>query len=211
MTCIAAAIKGNDVCIGGDAVSLSRDANVRIGIHGKVFRVGEFLIGASGTLRTHQLMRYVFEPPQVQDDLASYMVKEFIPALRELMKENGGEFTTSSNTIEMDARYLVGVRGHLFTIDGGYGVLESRAPYAAIGCADQEALAAMLIANRLLDAHVSAQAIVENGLLAAAEFDSSIRPPFTIMTLTESDWSDVGSVLSKSNGDAKVVDTFAKV
>lgn len=199
MTCIAGAVKNGEVCIGGDAVSLSRDANVRISTTGKVFRVGEFLIGASGTLRTNQIMRHLFQPPPIEGDLMAYMVKDFVPPLRELMKEGGGEFTTSSNTIEMDARYIIGVRGELFTMDGGYGVLHSRAPYCAVGCADQEALAAMFTANRLLDAHVSAHAIVENGLLAAAEFDTSIRPPFTIMTLTKNDWLDDGSLILNLN------------
>jgi hypothetical protein len=185
MTCIAGAVINGELCIGGDAVSVSRDANVRIGIAGKVFRLDEFLIGGSGTVRAGQLMRYVLQPPPLppaEDDLMPYMVTEFASAVRTLMKEGGTEFTTSSNTVEMDGRYLVGVRGRLFSIDGGYGVFESLAPYAAVGCADQEALAAMYTAYSLLKDPL-AEDIVNRGLLAAAELDTSIRPPFTIMTL----------------------------
>jgi hypothetical protein len=184
MTCIAGAVINREICIGGDAVSISRDANVRIGIAGKVFRLDEFLIGGSGTVRAGQLMRYVLQPPPLPqgEDLMAYMVTEFAPAVRTLMKEGGTEFTTSSNTVEMDGRYLVGVRGHLFSIDGGYGVFEPCTPYAAIGCADQEALAAMYTAYSLLKDPL-AEDIVNRGLLAAAGLDTSIRPPFTIMTL----------------------------
>lgn len=201
MTCIAGAIKDGEVCIGGDAVSVHRDSAARIGADSKVFRVGEFLIGSSGTVRCQQIIRYLFEPLPIDGDLTAYMVREFVPALRNLIKENGGEVKTSSGTEEMDARYLIGVRGRLFEIDSGYGVFESKSFYAAVGCADQEALAAMFTAARLLDINVSARAIVENGLLAAAQFDTSIRPPFTILTLARTDWHGTEVAAHKSNGE----------
>lgn len=202
MTCIAGAVKNGEICIGGDAISLSRDQNVRVGTAGKVFRVGELLIGASGTIRTNQIIRYLFDPPPVDGDLFAYMVRGVVPVLREIMKENGAEYTTSSNTVEMVGRYLIGLRGRLFFVDGGYGVFESRDPYAAVGCADQEALAGMFTAFRL-DANASAQEIVESGLLAAAELDINIRPPFTVLALTESDWLCPRLSAGKSNGEFK--------
>lgn len=201
MTCIAGAIRHGEVCIGGDAVSLKGSQAARVGTEGKVFRVGEFLIGSAGTVRAHQLIRYLFNPPPIENEVISYMVQRFIPVLRELMKENGEECDSKDGKREMDARFLIGVRGRLFEIDPGYGVFECKAPYAAIGCADQEALAAMYVANRLLDQYVSAQAIVENGLLAAAEFDTSIRPPFTMMMLREDDWKDAEFTIAKPNGE----------
>lgn len=211
MTCIAGAVKHGEVCIGGDAISVHGNSAARVGADGKVFRVGELLIGSSGTVRCQQIIRYLFEPAPINGDLTAYMVREFVPALRHSIKEHGGEVKGDSGGEQMDARYLVGVRGRLYEIDSGYGCFESRAFYAAVGCADQEALAAMFTAARLLDVNVSARTIVEHGLLAAAEFDTTIRSPFTAITLTESDWLDVGAVLSKSNGDTKVVDTFTKV
>lgn len=205
MTCIAGAIKDGDVCIGGDAVSVHRDSAARVGADGKVFRVGEFLIGSSGTVRCKQIIQYLFEPAPIAGDLTAYMVRGFVPALRTLIKENGGEVKTSSGTEEMDARYLIGVRGRLFEIDSGYGVFESRAFYAAVGCADQEALAGMFTAARLLDLNVSPRVIVENGLYAAAEFDTSIRPPFAILTLAQADWRGAEIVTRKSNGEYESV------
>lgn len=182
MTCIAGAIKDGEVWIGGDTVSISRNDQVRMGARSKVFIVGEFLIGSSGTVRTQQIAQYLFDPPKPDGDLVAYMVKSFAVTLRATMKENGGEEIVNDN-LEMDARLLVGVRGRVFTVDSGYGVFEAVANYAAVGCADQEALAAMFTANRILDEHVSGEAIVKHGLLAAAEFDSNIRPPFTILKL----------------------------
>lgn len=183
MTCIAGAIKGTEVWIGGDAVSTSREDCVRLSARPKVFQMGEFLVGLSGTTRAQQIVQFLFEPPQIEGDLVAYIVKLFAPALRAAMKDNGGEVTTSSSTVEMDAQLLIGVRNRLFAIDGGYGVFEPRANYAAVGCADQEALAAMFTVNALLAGDASGEDIVRRGLLAAAEFDSNIRPPFTILKL----------------------------
>jgi ATP-dependent protease HslVU (ClpYQ) peptidase subunit len=182
MTCIAGAVINGELCIGGDAVSVHGNSAARVGSHGKVFRVGEFLVGSSGTVRCQQVIRYLLEPPPIEEDLTAYLVKRFVPVLREAMKDNGGECKAQSGNDEMDARYLVGLRGRLFEIDSGYGVFESLAPYAAVGCADQEALAAMFTAYSLLKDPL-AEDIVNRGLLAAAEFDTSVRPPFTVVTI----------------------------
>jgi ATP-dependent protease HslVU (ClpYQ) peptidase subunit len=182
VTCIAGAVINGELCIGGDAVSIQGDSNVRISAEGKVFRLGEFLIGSSGTMHMRQVMTYLYEPPAIKGDLTAYMVRHFIPRLRGMMKEHGCEEQTSNGTTEMEGQYLIGVRGRLFSIDGGYGLFQPRLPYAAIGCAAQEALAAMFTAYSLLKDPL-AEDIVNRGLLAAAEFDTSVRPPFTVTTI----------------------------
>lgn len=184
MTCIAGAIKGDEVWIGGDAVAVHYGNAARVSTQAKVFQVGEFLIGSSGTLRVQQIIRYLFTPPAIEADLVTYMVRVFVPALRTVIKENGGEITDSNGNSQLDGRYLVGVRGRLFEIDSSYAVFEAKANYAAVGCADQEALAAMFTATSLLAGDIEPRQIVERGLLAAVEFDTSIRPPFTILKLS---------------------------
>lgn len=184
MTCIAGAISGNEVWIGGDAVCTQDYSAARVSTQAKVFQVGEFLIGSSGTLRVQQIIRYLFVPPPVEMDLMSYMVKVFVPALKGVIQENGGETKDPNGNSILDGRYLIGVRGRLFEVDSSYAVFEAKTNYASIGCADQEALAAMFTATSLLGGDISPQKIVERGLLAAVEFDTSIRPPFTILKLT---------------------------
>ncbi len=185
MTCIAGAIKGSEVWIGADAVSVHGESAARVSTQPKVFQVGEFLVGSSGTLRIQQIIRYMFTPPAIEADIVSYMVKVFVPALRSAIKENGGEFLDSNGNSQLDGRYLIGVRGRLFEIDSSYAVFEAKANYAAVGCADQEALSAMFTATSLMAADITPDKIVERGLLAAVEFDTSIRPPFTILKLSQ--------------------------
>lgn len=182
MTCIAGAIINGELCIGGDAVSIQGDSNVRMSVEPKVFRLGEFLIGASGTTRTRQIVSYLYEPSPIEGELLTYMVRSFVPGLRALMKEQGGEAERDDKTTEMNAEFIIAVRGQLFSIDGGYGLFEPKLPYVAIGCARQEALAAMYTACSLLKDPL-AEDIVNRGLLAAAELDTSVRPPFTVITI----------------------------
>jgi ATP-dependent protease HslVU (ClpYQ) peptidase subunit len=117
------------------------------------------------------------------------------------MKDNGGEVKTQSGTEEQDARFLIAVRGRLFEVDSGYGVFESRVPYAAVGSADQEALAAMFTASSIM-VDASAEDIVRYGLLAAVEFDTNIRPPFTILSLAQQGvWQGAEIYQQKPNGE----------
>src|ERR1051326_1833584 len=184
MTCIAGAIKGTEVWIGADAVSVHGDSSARVSTQPKVFQVGEFLIGSSGTLRIQQIFRYMFTPPAIKSDIVAYMVKVFVPALRSAIKDNGGEFIDANGNAQLDGRYLIGVRGRLFEIDSSYAVFEAKAPYAAVGSADQEALSAMFTATSLMAGDITPKQIVERGLLAAVEFDTGIRQPFTILKLS---------------------------
>lgn len=182
MTCIAAAVdKDGTIWMGSDAVSCRDDA-IRLGTRSKIFERGEFLMGSSGTLRVGQILQYLFEPPPIKGDLDAYMVT-FANDLRVAIKEHGAEFETGNKTIEADGSFIIGVRGRLFALDGGYGIFSPRNAYCAIGCADQEALAAMFTVKSLFPDSYSGEQMVRWGLEAAAELDVNIRPPFTVMSL----------------------------
>ncbi len=193
MTVVAAAIDRDGVIfMGADGMSVSGQYGARPGTRSKVFRVGEFIVGACGTVNIGQSIELLFEPPLIEGDLYRYIVARFAPALRELMKSRGGEIKNQNGADELDARVLVGVRGRLFMIDGGYGAIESIHRFAAVGCADQEALAAMFTAKQIVP-EMPARDVVQHGLEAAAEFDLAIRGPFTV----------IGSE-DKANGETQV-------
>jgi ATP-dependent protease HslVU (ClpYQ) peptidase subunit len=182
MTCIAAAIdQDGAIFMGSDAVA-SRDSAIRLGSRSKIFERDGFLMGSSGTLRLGQILEFLFEPPAVETNLDGYIVR-FSNALRESVREHGGECETDAKTTEANGSFIVGIRGRLFCIDGGYGAFSPLAPYCAIGCADQEALAAMFTVVSLFPDSYSAEQVVRRGLEAAAELDVNIRPPFTILKL----------------------------
>lgn len=186
MTCIASAIDNDGtIWMGGDAGVNCDSASLESGLP-KVFIKDEFIIGVTGTSRVSQLIRYVFEPPAINNaDLRCYFVKDFVRVLRDCMKEHGGECKNQEDdgpeTI-MDGRVLVGCRGQLFQIDHGYGVTVTAAPFQAVGSAAVEARAAMFTA-KALSSEPDSEQLVHRALATAAEFDANVRPPFTILSL----------------------------
>lgn len=182
MTCIAAAVdRDGTIWMGSDGVSCRSDA-VRLNARSKVFQRGDFLMGATGTLRVGQILQYIFQPPPIKGDIDAYMVT-FANDLREAVKEHGGESETSLKTTEADGNFIVAVRGRLFEIDSGYGVFSPLNLYHAVGCADQEAIAAMFMVKSLFPDSYSGEQMVRWGLTTAAEFDLNIREPFSVMKL----------------------------
>lgn len=184
---IIAACKDNDgsIWMGADTVS-ARNQAARVSDAPKILRVGEMLIGSSGLLRAHQVVEHLIDCPAIllDSDPREWVIKEFVQLLRSAMKEYGGECKSNERDYEMDARLIVSLRGSLFEIDSGYGVFSPRVPYHAVGCADQEALAAMFTALALMP-KMHARAVVQCGLDAAAALDLNIRPPFEILCSEE--------------------------
>lgn len=183
VTVIAAAIDTDGtIFMGADGMSVQGQYGARPGTRSKVFCLGEFIVGSCGTVNIGQSIELLFEFPSLDEgELYHYMVSKFTPALRSLMKDRGGEIKNQAGQDELDARVLIGIRGRLFVVDGGYGVIEPAYPFAAVGCADQEALSAMFTAKKI-NPNLTAAEIVGYGLAAAEEFDLAIRGPFTILS-----------------------------
>jgi ATP-dependent protease HslVU (ClpYQ) peptidase subunit len=187
MTCIVGLIHDGKVWIGGDSGSFS-GYDVSIHPQGKVFKVGEFLMGGSGSTRMCQLLRYAFEPPAIDSykndgktetppDLQKYMVTTFVHTLRQCFKD-AGHAEVKDGHEEAYGYFLVGVRGRLFIVWSDYCVTEDDKPYAAIGCGSGYAL------GSLHGTDGKAPRIrVEKALKAAEAFSAGVRGPFTVLEL----------------------------
>lgn len=181
MTIIAACVdQDGAVWMGSDCVSIHRNADVKISSRSKVFRLGEMLIGGSGTTHCGQIIEHFITPGIIpaDSDPFEWLAREFIPILRTAMKTHGGEIS-KDGTLEMDIRLLIGLRSKLLEVDTGYGIVCHRSCFATIGCADKEAEASMLTALKL-NPEMHARMVVQLGLEAAAELEINIRPPFEI-------------------------------
>lgn len=99
----------------------------------KIFKNGEFLIGSAGYVRGLNLLEYVFEIPDIQgENITKYMVKDFIPALIKCCQENNF-YEKKNDRVENLQEILVGVRGHLYSITGGFEVSEVMNQYSTVG------------------------------------------------------------------------------
>lgn len=175
MTCIVGIAKNGRVTMGGDAAGVS-GLDITIRSDPKVFTNGEFLIGFTSSFRMGQIIRYVFEPPAItDDDLMAYMVRQFIPALRKVMKDEG--YSRIEANEETGGCFLVGVRGQLFDIDQDFQVGIPASGIAAVGCGSHYALGAL----HVMPASRSDITRVTQALEAADHYSAGVSRPFTVI------------------------------
>lgn len=179
MTCIAGFIHNGRAYVGADAcISRGDVETIRRGV--KLCRKGEFVIGCAGLTRVEQLVRHSLTLPERAPDEAidDYMVNRFAVALREMCRtHNVG--TYDDGTIEIEARFLVAWRDHLFEMGGNFSVLKVDDQIAAVGNGADPALGA-LYATR----HFNLDPIerLTDALLIAEHTRSGVRRPFTILS-----------------------------
>jgi ATP-dependent protease HslVU (ClpYQ) peptidase subunit len=179
MTCIAGVVHNGAVFIGADSAGVSgMDMTVRK--DRKVFRVGEMLIGCTTSFRMAQLLQFVFEPPKQEDgeDEMAYMVRRFIPAIRQLFKDGG--FARKDSDVESGGTFLVGYRGRLFCIFNDYQVSESMDGYDACGCGESYAKGVLFAT-----AGIDPRERLKIALHAAEAHSAGVRAPFYIESTKE--------------------------
>ena len=81
MTAVAGLVHEGRVHLAADSAMTAGWA-LTISAHPKVFRVGPYVIGTSGSPRVAQLMRYALDVPEPLGDLHKFMATVFIDAVR---------------------------------------------------------------------------------------------------------------------------------
>lgn len=185
MTCIVGLAKDGKVYLGGDSAGVAGlDLTVRK--DKKVFKNGEFVMGFTSSFRMGQILQYDFEPPSIDEFEANgkprtddvkmeYMVRKFVPALRQCFKEHG--YTKIDSNRESGGTFLVGFRGRLFAIQSDFQVAESVGDYQAVGCGEAYALGSLFTKNE-----DEPQARLETALKAAELFSGGVTAPFNFVS-----------------------------
>ncbi len=183
MTCVVGLIHRGKVYIGGDSAGVA-GLNIRARKDEKVFVTGEYAMGFSHSFRIGQVLTYDFEPPAIESEdegnLMRFMVKKFIPAIRTTLK-NAGMLNLTENVESMDAMFMVGVRGRLFTIASDLQVGETLDDFTAIGCGEEYALGSF---HTTEGSNMKPLARVEKALQAASRFSAGVCEPFNFVQTT---------------------------
>lgn len=177
MTCVVGLVHNEKVFIGVDSAAVSGWTR-RVTELRKVFRVGPFLIGYTTSFRMGQLLEHqLVVPPQTsqQSDM-SYMVNTFIESARKLFKDRG--FTQVEQNKEKGGQYLVGYKGHLYSIESDFQVGEMTDAYDAVGSGSDYALGAMAALAR-----VPPTKRIRRSLEIAAHFNMGVCPPYHIRSI----------------------------
>lgn len=178
MTCIIGLVDKGNVYIGGDSAGVA-GLSLSIRKDEKVFANGPFIFGFTTSFRMGQLLRYKFDPPKqtVNQDDITYMVTDFVDAIRKCFTDNGFGKMIDKTTNE-GGSFLVGYQGNLYTIESDFQVAMQAQGFDSVGCGSDIALGAMYAAKTKKPTER-----ITIALEAASTFSAGVAPPFKIIKL----------------------------
>lgn len=187
MTCIVALIHENKVLLGGDAAaSDDKSGLIFQRTDPKVFKVGQYGIGFVDSFRMGQILQYNWNPPKYTPtaghrNLDKFIRTKFVESIKEAFQEHGyGRFGSSAGEDgDEGGIFIIAVQGtgRIFTMDSDYHVSEADVQYMAEGAGQELALGSLFSTSMVK----TPRKRIRTALEAAAKFNMSVRPPFTII------------------------------
>jgi len=175
MTCIVAIIHPDgSIHMGADSAASNSNHEIRTRKDPKIYKVGEFLFGFTGSFRMGQILGYKFSAPEHRPDhsIEKYMHTDFIDYVRELFHVNG--YAQNESGKESGGFFIVGYRGRLFGVQSDYQIEERTTPYTSIGSGSEVALGSLFSTTDVK----CPQERLELALRAAEAFNYTVRSPF---------------------------------
>lgn len=185
MTCIVGIENKGVVYIGADSAISDDNAIMTFSGAEKVFLLNNtFLIGACGSVRMTQILKYALKVPAKKsldvDDM-SYLVIDFIDAVRKILKDKAS--LDKSEIVESlpDSSFLLGYNKKLYVVDEDLQVSRCDDGYASVGSGDAVALGSLYTSK---GSELSPEDRINTALHAAAHHTIHVRPKFHILTLS---------------------------
>ncbi len=180
MTCIVGLEYDGKVYMGGDSAAVA-NSNLQLTDTPKVFEKQKMLIGYTWSFRMGQIIQYAKTVPEIKEypDNYEYLVKSFVPFLRNIFKDAGWLIVEKSR--DEGGQFLIGLRGELFEITSEFAVLRMADGFNAVGSGSYYALGALRILKHNTDKEPTMK--VGLALEAAAYFSTSVSSPFVIEKL----------------------------
>lgn len=180
MTAVVALARAGVVTVGGDAAGVDAALDAVVEKETKVWRAGPLVLGASGSYRVGQLIRWRMTTPVPEDsmDPLAYLAGPFADAVRAILTEGGALTTWQEDATEAAAgsSLIVGLHGRAFAVMEDFGVSEPATGYTAIGCGAPYALGALAATEHIKDARKR----VRVALAAAERHSAGVRGPMHI-------------------------------
>jgi len=187
MTCIVGIQHKGKIWMGGDSASVDSSYNITQVPNPKVFIRGDYIMGYTTSWRMGQILNYCGKlpmppsKPETSDSLDKFMVTEFIPKIRKIFEKEG--FVPEHETAKTGAgSFLVGTRGHLYTIHSDWQCMRSNRGWDAVGCGEQFALGSLFATNANA-IEWRAESRVREALKAATYLSAGVMEPFLVRSL----------------------------
>lgn len=181
MTCIVALQHDGKVYVGGDAAG-TQGWSMHYVRHPtpKVWEKDDMIFGLAGSPREAQIIRHLAHFSRCHPDMdgTEYMIGVVAEGIREALRSHGA-LQIENNVETMQSNLLIAFRDQVYEVETNFSVLQSDQPYTAIGAGRDYALGSLHASAPDLDPTQR----VTKALEAAAAFNASVRPPFTIKML----------------------------
>ncbi len=179
MTCIVGIVSKKKSIIGADSQGSAGDGCYTLKTS-KVFKLGRYMIGVCGRLRTLSILMGATDPPKPchgQKVDYAYMVKEFVPWLQGVMRK--ASFAHKEHEVEemTESWLLVVVDGYIYSVACDYAVVERDMDYWAEGSGQKYALGSLYATSHIKSMGERAG----EALRAADEFSAGVRGPFVYL------------------------------
>lgn len=197
MTCIITISTPDSIYMGADSCFYFWD-EVMQAQTSKIIALPGMLVGATGTIRALQVMKYgSFTSFKQWREAATsflteeqYLVTSFIPELRNCLEEEG-QLRNREGVNQVKSTFIVALNGKSFMLESNFQVVEVSRDYCCIGSGASYANGALysifspeemgfrpLSKRKILDS-------ILTGLSAASYHSPSVSPPFYIYSLTK--------------------------
>jgi len=183
VTAIVGLVHDRKVYIGGRSIP-EHAGMVHINARAKVIQLNGMLIGTAGSPRYRQIIQHHMtglRKPTPDESMLRYLAVEFIPALRQALRENGFSKTDAGQENSEYSAMLIGYQGQLFRIECDFSILQWERDFDAIGSANSIAFGAMAA----LSPRLAPEKRITRVLEIAAKFDPYVCPPFVIRNTGE--------------------------
>lgn len=180
MTCIVGLVHRGTVWMGADSASTDDSTYICVK-NTKVYHSNKMIVGYTSSWRMGQLLQNSIQFPSHRpgmDDLA-YITTVFLDAVLTCFKKKG--FAKIENNEASGGTFLVGYRGHLYSVNDDFGVEAPIAPYASCGSGQYHANGAM---HALTRTNLSPKVKILRALEASAAFNCGVRAPFHVISLS---------------------------
>lgn len=177
MTTIVGLVKDGCAIMGADSQVTDGDRkNNHIKME-KITKNNGYLIGGSGDAQPCDILQHIFVPPvpnaTQKKDMYKFMITTFVPAMREVLEENGWKPSTKDEDSGFST--LVAYDGQIFDIGDDFSVLMNDTGIYGIGNGSKYAIGAL-----------EAGATVEKALEIAANNDIYTSGPFLVIRQNKS-------------------------
>jgi ATP-dependent protease HslVU (ClpYQ) peptidase subunit len=180
MTCIAAIERDGIVYMAGDTLTV-QGSQALPNPDGKVYRLGEFVMGAAGDTQACRVIRYRLQSHlpkrNLGKDVATFMSTDFVDRVRSCLKIEG--------VLRRDyPEVLVGIRGEIWFISDDMHAHKCPDGYWAIGSGGDVAMGSLATLCEFESSveeleHMTPTAFLDVALEMAEKHTVSVRGPFT--------------------------------